>query len=272
MRPGLVHLARVTAAELSKLRTLPAVGLTVAATVVAGGSVAALAASSAVTGGAPRDPVGAVTEVVRFVQAGVVLLGVLPVAHESAGTQLRTTLAAVPRRAVLVAAKTLAALVALAVTAAGTVCAMVGGAVVATAPARGVASEAAPGWAGPGAAVVAGDDLTRLAGAAVFLVLVGVLAHAVALLLRELVPALVATLGLVLIVSPLLGSLTEHARWLPDQAAALLWAPTDPVLTPAAGALVATAWVVVVGACGGARLVLVDASGGVRNGSVTGWV
>src|SRR5690606_3160891 len=93
MRPGLVHLARVTAAELSKLRTLPAVGLTVAATVVAGGSVAALAASSAVTGGAPRDPVGAVTEVVRFVQAGVVLLGVLPVAHESAGTQLRTTLA-----------------------------------------------------------------------------------------------------------------------------------------------------------------------------------
>ena len=69
MRPGLVHLARVTTAELSKLRTLPAVGLTVAATVVAGGSVAALAASSAVTGGAPRDPVGAVTEVVRFVQA-----------------------------------------------------------------------------------------------------------------------------------------------------------------------------------------------------------
>ncbi|GGM21242.1 hypothetical protein ACFQBY_01990 [Promicromonospora citrea] len=269
MRPGqvtAVHLARTTAAELSKLRTLPAVGLTAAATVVAGGTVAALAASSAVAGGASPTAAGVVTEVVRFVQAGMVLVGVLPVAHESAGTQLRTTFAAVPRRAVLVAAKTLAALVALVFTAAGTVCAMVGGAVVgsamaATAPAWGVPGETEPRWAGPGAVVVSGEDLGRLAGAAVFLVLVGVLAHAVALLLRELVPALVTTLGLVLIVSPLLGSLTEHARWLPDRAAALLWAPADPVLGPADGALVATAWVLVVGASGGIRLLSSDAAG-----------
>lgn len=260
MRPGqvtAVHLARTTAAELSKLRTLPAVGLSVAATVVAGGTVAALAASSAVAGGASHTPAGVVTEVVRFVQAGVVLVGVLPVAHESAGTQLRTTFAAVPRRAMLVAAKTLAALVALVFTAAGTVCGMV----AATVLVRGLPGEAGPGWAGPGAVAVPGGDMTRLAGAVAFLVLVGMLAHAVALLLRELVPALVATLALVLIVSPLLGSLTEHARWLPDRAAALLWAPADPVLGPADGALVATAWVLVVGASGGIRLLSSDAAG-----------
>ncbi len=140
-----------------------------------------------------------------------------------------------PGRIRLAAAKTAAAALALAVTAVVTVAATAGAAAVVL---RG------------GGAI----ELGPLLGAAAALLLVGLLAHALALLAGSLVPALVIGLALVLVVSPLLGAVTEHARWLPDRAAALLLGHEDPVLVPATGTLVALGWIAVVGAAGLARL------------------
>lgn len=244
MNPA-ARLAAVTAAELAKLRTLPVAVAAAVATVLAGAVVAAALAAHAADGGAPGSAVAAVVLAVPYVQAGLVLVGVLPVAHEYEGVQIRTTLAAVPDRALLLAGKSAAALAAVALTAAATV----GAGAAAAAATRylldaGPAGGGAEPWAAPGAAV--------------HLALIGLLAHAVALLLRHLVPALVGMLSLVLVVSPLLGGLTEHARWLPDRAGSLLYAPDDTVLTGATGALVLLGWIAAVGCAAAVRFVRGD--------------
>ncbi|MFI6426672.1 hypothetical protein [Promicromonospora sp. NPDC050880] len=235
-----VRLARVTAAELDKLRSLPMVSLTVAGTVSAGVVLAvALTAVSAQGAGPATPPVATVSAGLPYVQAGLLLLGVLPVAQEYTGRQLGTTLAAVPHRGVLLTAKTVAALAVLAFTAAVAVGAMT---IAALVTARLVGE---PAVAIGAASAGAGGESVSLAGAGAYLVLIGLLAHGTALLVRHLVPALVTVLGLVLIMSPLLSGLTRHARWLPDRAAAQLYQPTDTVLTELTGALVALAWIVV---------------------------
>ncbi|MFD7311725.1 hypothetical protein [Promicromonospora sp. NPDC059942] len=235
-----MRLPNIIAAELDKLRTLPAVVLAAVATAVVGVALAAaLAASAAATQGEAVSTTGVSTtdvmaQAVPFVQTGLILLGVLPVSHELAGRQLRTTLAAVPRRGLLLAGKTVATLVAAALTAAVTVGGLLG---AATVVAHLTDAPVATGRI----------DLGPVLGAVAYLVLIGLLSHAIALLVRGLVPALVGTLSLVLIVSPLLASLSEHARWLPDRAAAQLYAPGDEVLTAATGALVMLAWIALVG-------------------------
>ena len=103
-------------------------------------------------------------------------------------------------------------------------------------------------------------DGRPLAGAAAYLVLIGLLALALAVLLRSQLPPLVAMLGLVLVLSPLLSGLTEHARWLPDRAGSLLYQPgADTVLTPAAGALVLLCWTAATGAAAAAAFLARDA-------------
>jgi len=222
-----VRLRNVTAAELSKLGTLPTAIVAAAGTVLAAGGIAAALAANPAT---QRSSAVAVTaQTIPYVQVGLILLGILPVAHEYAGGQLRTTLMAVPDRGLLVAAKTIAVTIAAALT--GTVTVAVGRAVAAlTRHTAGVRR----GEAGV------------LLDAAGYLVLSALLAHAVALLVRNLTAALVAMLGLVLIVSPLLASVSEGARWLPDRAAAQLYDPTDTVLTAGTGTLVAVAWTTVI--------------------------
>ncbi|MFK4086452.1 hypothetical protein ACI2LF_20240 [Kribbella sp. NPDC020789] len=200
----------VVRAELSKLRTLPIAVLTIAGTV----AVAALIAAAQWRSDQPVD-------VVPYAQAGFVLLGILPVAHEHAGRQFSTTLVAVPARGKLLVAKTTAAFVTIAITAAAT-------------------------------AVLQPE---RPVGAAAYLTLIGLFAYAVALLVRHLVPALVGTLCLILILSPLLNAATEHARWLPDRAAAELYQPDGDLLR---GGLVAVAWIVVTGAVATARFLRRD--------------
>ena len=72
---------------------------------------------------------------------------------------------------------------------------------------------------------------------------IGLLALALTVLLRSLIPPLVAMLALVLIVSPLVAGSTEHARWLPDRAGSLLYLPeSDTVLTAGTGVFVMLAW------------------------------
>lgn len=236
------------AAEWAKLRTLPAAAATMLGTVAVSGLVAgALAADGGAGGAGVVSPAAIALAVVPYMQAGAILVGVLSVAQEYAGRQIGTTLTAVPGRMRVVAAKTAAVLMALAMTAPATLAAAFGAAVLVRASA--------------GAAITAPDatEGARLAGAALALVLIGLLAHAATLALRALVPSLSATLLLVVVLPPVLAGLSEHARWLPDRAVAGLYAPADGILSPMTGMLVALAWIGVIGMAGTARFVRRDA-------------
>ncbi len=222
-------LARVVTAELVKLRGLPAVvGVVLGAPVVAATLAAAFAAAfaAAAEGTATADPALAT---VPYLQVATVLVGVLAAGTEHAGRQIVTTLTVTPARWRHLAAQVLV----VAATSALTACAGLGAALA-----------AAAAW-GPGDGVPGARSGVRpLLGAVVVLVLVGLLAHALTVLARSLVGALVATLTLLLVVSPLLATVTEHARWLPDRAGSLLYLPGhDPVLGPVGGGLVLVAWV-----------------------------
>ncbi len=220
-------LARATAAELVKLAGLPAVLATVLATVAAG---AALSAALAWSQPGSVDAMQVTTQAIVFLQVGLVLVGVLAAGTEYAGRQIATTLTATPNRLRLLAGKTAAYLATAAATSLATV-------VVATTTAWVVLGAR-------GLRSTRGLDVRPLLGAAGYLVLVGLLALALAGLLRSLVPSLVTMLALLLIASPLLAAATEHARWLPDRAGSQLYLPhDDPALTPATGALVLLGWV-----------------------------
>ncbi|MGJ0184003.1 hypothetical protein [Corynebacterium glyciniphilum] len=213
-----------TAAELQKLRTLPAVALTVVAT------VAFTVVFTAALGGPSEDM--PVLQIIPFMQVGIILLGILPSAHEYAGSQFRTTLAAEPHRGRLLLGKTLAASI------------VVVGAVILTVG-SGVLMAMVSGGAGSSAP---GDDASRLLGAAVYLVLIGVFSHLVTVSVRYMVPALVGLLGVVVVFPPMIAAVTEHARWLPGEAGGMLYrSQPDPVLGPVTGALVLLGWILVAG-------------------------
>src|SRR5659263_167129 len=246
MREGTVTLLTCVSSEITKLRTLPLAVLAAVGTVLIGAVITAALAANAVDQGAPAGAT-AVLQAVPFAQVGIILLGILPAAHEHAGSQFRTTLVAVPNRGLLATGKTLAALIALTVTAALTV----GVSLATAAIAHHLSSVPLP---------ARGAEPWALAGAAVYLSLIGMLAHVVALLVRHLVPALVTMLALVLVVPPLLAGVTEHARWLPDRAGSLLYLPgADTALTPGTGALVLVGWVLVIGAAAVAAFITRDA-------------
>ncbi|WP_433271607.1 hypothetical protein ACQPZF_12900 [Actinosynnema sp. CS-041913] len=219
-------LRNVVAAELGKLRTLPAAPITMVSTALGTtGLAVVLAAQTPGTG----------LHAIRYGQIGFILLGVLAAASEYSGGQIRTTLAGVPSRTLLMAGKTIAYSMFAALTA------------VVTVVASAVAAQAVVGRHGvPVSDFFAAQHLGPLLGAAAYLVLIGLLAHAVAFLTRNLVAALVSVLTLVLVVSPLLMAMTPLAGYLPDQAGATLYL-TDPVatdvLTSVQGAGVLGAWV-----------------------------
>lgn len=213
-----------TAAELQKLRTLPAVALTVVAT------VAFTVVFTAALGGPSEDM--PVLQIIPFMQVGIILLGILPSAHEYAGSQFRTTLAAEPHRGRLLLGKTLAASIVVVVAVILTV-----GSGVLMAMVSGGAGSSSPG-----------DDASRLLGAAVYLVLIGVFSHLVTVSVRYMIPALVGLLGVVVVFPPMIAAVTEHARWLPGEAGGLLYrSQSDAVLGPVTGALVLLGWILVAG-------------------------
>ena len=214
-----------TAAELQKLRTLPAVALTVVAT------VAFTVVFTAALGGPSEDM--PVLQIIPFMQVGIILLGILPSAHEYAGSQFRTTLAAGPHRGRLLLGKTLAASIVVVVAVILTV-----GSGVLMAMVSGGAGSSSPG-----------DDASRLLGAAVYLVLIGVFSHLVTVSVRYMGPALVGLLGVVVVFPPMIAAVTEHARWLPGEAGGLLYrSQPEAVLGPVTGALVLLGWILVAGA------------------------
>lgn len=239
-------LGDVTAAELDKLRTLPSVTVTILGTILTGALLTAVVVVAGVDRQAQLTGLDALLAVVPFVQVGFILLGALPTAQEYAGHQLRTSLTAVPHRGHLVVSKTVVSASVVALTASVTVAAG-----VATAPITYLLlGEPQP---------ASGVDLLALIGAAGYLTLIGLFAHAVALLLRHLLPSFVTVLSIVLVISPVLAGLTGHARWLPDRAAAQLYDLTDPVITAATGPLVTLAWIVLIGAAGTIQFIRRDA-------------
>ncbi|MEV0831202.1 ABC transporter permease [Nonomuraea rubra] len=204
------------AAELAKLRTLPAVLLTCGVTIAAAGTLgAALAAGRAMS--AAEAALGTT----GYVQTGLIVLGVLTVASEYAGTQARTSLTAVPARGRLITAKIAAYLVAAILTAVLALAAALAGALFTGAP------------MGDGAA---------LPRAAAYLVLIGLLALAVATLTRDAIASLATTLVLVLVLPPVLpDAVGDH---LPGAAGARLYQP-GPGLTSMEGGLVLAGWLAV---------------------------
>lgn len=219
---------RVLVSELVKIATLPAARAAVLGTVaVSAGSAALMAGAEH----APADAATTVLQLVVFLQVGTVLLGVLTTAGEYASGQIRTTLTAAPRRGRLLLAKTAACLLVSALTGAATVIAGLAGA-----------------WAVADGSLLGEVSPWQLAGAGAYLALLGLLAHLLTVVTRSPLPPLVTVLGLVLIASPLLGGLTEHARWLPDRAGRLLYLPeADTVLSTWTGALVLCGWLLVTG-------------------------
>lgn len=70
--------------------------------------------------------------------------------------------------------------------------------------------------------------------------------HFVTVSVRHMLPALVGLLALVVVFPPLVAAVTEHARWLPGEAGAMLYrSRPDAVLGPVGGALVLLGWTVV---------------------------
>lgn len=238
-----MRVMRAVAAESVKLRGLPAACATVLGTIAAAIALAAAIAASATD---TRDAVQVTLATIPFLQVGTILLGVLAVATEYQGSQVRTTLIAAPNRMLLLAGKTLAYLATATITSAVAVGAGLATAAI-TLSVRDTASiEDVNAW--------------PVAGAALYLVLIGLLGFALTVLLRSLIPPLVAMLALVLIASPLLAGYTEHARWLPDRAGSLLYLPTaDSVLTAGTGTLVLLAWITVTGTAAAAAFVIRDA-------------
>ncbi|MEV0386243.1 ABC transporter permease [Nonomuraea sp. NPDC050643] len=232
------------AAELIKLRTLPAALITICVTVLAA------AAFAAALEAAPFDRSLTVAEAtlgsVEYVQAGFIVLGVLSVASEYAGSQARTTLTSVPGRLLLMTGKAGAYLLTATATALLTVTASCAGAWLAASTQGTVAVggvDTGQGAVG-GAEVVAGPaggDLAALARAAVYLVLIGLLAQAVAALLRDVIASLATVLALVLVVPRFLAGVTSLADYLPGAAGARLY-QAGPGLTPVEGGLVLAAW------------------------------
>ncbi|HRL48231.1 MAG TPA: hypothetical protein PLA49_02510 [Propioniciclava sp.] len=221
-------LRNATAAELIKLWSLPAVVATSLGTIVASVTLAAALAMSAPP---ESNDVSLITaQAIVFLQIGPILLGVLAASTEYEGRQIVTTLTATPNRSLLLAGKAIAYL-----------------GVVVTVSVAAVSAGAATVWIvldAHGTAPARPVDLGPLTGAAIYLVLIGLLALAAAVLMRSLIGPLVTMLALVLIVSPLLAGYTEHARVLPDRAGRLLYLPdSDPGLTPGTGALILLAWI-----------------------------
>ncbi|WP_112266738.1 ABC transporter permease [Lentzea terrae] len=153
---------------------------------------------------------------VEYGQLGLILVGVLTAAGEYGGKQIRTSLVCVPNRPLLLSGKVLAYLA------------------VATPTTL---------FTGALSIVAAEVPATELPGTAVYLIMIGLLALAIAVLLRSVAGAVATLTTLVLVVSPLLAAATDAAEYLPDRAGASLYRPG--VLSPWEGGAVMAAWLVI---------------------------
>ncbi|MER6828096.1 hypothetical protein ABT352_19105 [Streptosporangium sp. NPDC000563] len=228
-----VRFRDVLAAELIKITTLPATWIVLALGFGAGGLLGIVAATDVVRvagqdGRIPIAELGAFTlsPVYAFVAIAVFAAG-----GEYPGGQLRVSLAAVPGRDLLFAAK---------LTASAAFC------LVASIPA------VLPGHLLRNLSAIragepeAGDAVAGLLGLLAAYLLLGLVGFGLAVVTRTVVTPLVTLLLTPVLVSPMLeGTLPHVVSLLPHEAAlSLIGMPADPAtaLGPAAGLLVSAAW------------------------------
>ncbi|WP_433514580.1 ABC transporter permease [Nonomuraea sp. CA-143628] len=241
-------LGNAIAAELRKLLTLPSALFALALGALSTLGFAAMAANSlrdqldrgesayttTMEVGFDLIPMGAI---------GTIVLGVVIISSEYAanrkdaggGRQILASLTCVPRRGVLLAAKTIVLIL------------VSGGLAVVTIPATIALSQLLLGAHGnaPGAVVAALG--WRTAGGVAYWVLISVIAFAVTVLTRSGVVPLIAFIANLTLVSVtfMLTKLTPLANYLPDVAGAGMigvFQRTEGMLDPLPGGLVMTAW------------------------------
>ncbi|ADB31192.1 hypothetical protein Kfla_2110 [Kribbella flavida DSM 17836] len=203
-RPG-PGAGSVVAAELLKLRSLPAVSVTIATTAVLTGLLTLAVSAS---DGAAIPPLAVVAQVMQYGQIGVVLVGLLAATSEYDDRQIVTSLISVPQRLLLAGAKAIACVVAVTVASALTVAAAHLAVVNRFADTPGT------------------DIATGAVGSICYLTLLAMFGHGVGLLLRGTIPTLIVILLLAYVASPLLGRVGDY---LPGKAGSQLYQSTPTV-------------------------------------------
>ncbi|OPG06160.1 ABC transporter permease [Microbispora sp. GKU 823] len=227
--------AQALAAELSKLVSLPATWLTLGGTLVVNLILAIAFTIAGLRGSAgTRSAPDIGLASIGYAQAGFVVLGVLAACSEYVGGQIRTTLTAMPRRALQFTAKHVA--LAVVVLPAAAITALSG-----VVLAAGVLGDTA-------APVASGRVAGALGGATAYLALTTLIGAAVGALVRRTLAAVVVLLGYLFIAGPLLRDHVPAAEYLPDSAGFAMWFPPPDdagAVTPVHGGLLLMAWTVV---------------------------
>jgi len=193
-------------AEWTKLRTQPGTGwllLAAAALTVAVGAAAA-AATRCPAGGCPEDPARISLTGIYLGQAVVAVLAVMVVSGEYGTGMIRVTLAAMPRRVTVLAAK--AAVVAGLVLVAGTIAvlpSLLAGRLIL--PGHGIG----PAHGYPALSLADGPVLRAACGSVLYLALIALLSVGTAAALREAAAAIGVVLGL-LYLFPIIGAVVGH--------------------------------------------------------------
>lgn len=242
-------------AELAKLATLPGIWIAAAAALLGSAGITVLNAFT-VRGAVEAGTTDRLGDTSMFETgfaaipiigvAAAVSIGALAIGSEytadraeaGGARQLATSLTATPRRTLLFLTKALVVALATAVTAAVTI---PGNYALALAISGGVGTET----------VTANEMLTRSLGAALYWVLMALIAFAITALARSLMVPLVVLIANSSLVSVtlLLSFLTPLANWLPDMAGRNLFGFSPEYsmpggLEPQLGAMVMTAWTV----------------------------
>ncbi|MGW0591350.1 ABC transporter permease [Streptosporangium sp. NPDC002607] len=256
---------RALHAEWTKLRTIPGTGRLLLAVIVLTAAVSAAAAATV-----SCRPVGCDHDVpklslmgVQVGQAAVAILAVLAISGEYGGGMIRATLAAMPRRSHVLAAK--AAILTGLTTAAGTVAVLVsvlGGRLIL--PGNGFT----PAHGHPPLSLADGPTLRAAAGSVLYLALIALLSLGVATAVRDSAAAIGVVFGLLYVLSvlPFMISDPDWQRFLwrlsPMNAGLAIQSTTNLSalpLAPWAGLGVLAAWAAAALLGGGLALRLRDA-------------
>jgi ABC-2 type transport system permease protein len=195
-------------AEWTKLRTLSGTRWLLLATFALTVAVSALAAAvSYPHPGATRDLTKLSLTGIQLGQALVALLAVVAISNEYSSGMIRTTLAAMPRRPIVLVAK--AAVVGIPAVTVGTIsavaCLLVARLIL---PGKGFT----PAHGYPSLSLLNGPTLRAAAGSAIYLALIALLSLGVATALRDSATAIGAVLGL-LYLFPIAAALVTDPHW-----------------------------------------------------------
>ena len=200
---------RALHAEWTKLRTVAGTGWLLLAAVAAtvGVSAVAVAAVDYASGGTPVDITKLSLTGIELGQAVVAVLGVLAISGEYSGGMIRTTLAAMPHRPAVLAAK--ASVVGATVLTAGSIavlgCVLAGRLLL---PGNGFTGE--HGYTA--LSLADGPTLRAAAGSILYLVLIALLSLGIATIVRDAATAIGVVLGL-LYVFPIITALVSDPHW-----------------------------------------------------------